>query len=280
MKSIYEKKKIIAYIAITLVLSFLYQGIIALVASDTNSHNFINLALILMYFPGLIALVFILIYKEKFKRVEWGIKHPIFLLYSIAIPLAITFLWLFLIEFFRLGNQTIFLFKNNMIIFLDKQISIITFMAYFLTSLVLGSVQAGIFTMGEELGWRGYLQNKMIREFGIIRGVIFLGLVWGYWHLPIILMGYNFPEYRILGGFVLMPLMTIGFSGVWAWLTLRAKSILPAILAHGAVNTLLSDSFIKRVYVEPKIWMYILLTGLWLIAGIIAIIRLNLHNKK
>lgn len=275
-----ENNKILTYIIITLVVSFIYQGIIALVTDGTFSESFINLVLILMYFPGLIALAFIFFFKEGFNSLGWGIKRPLFLLYSIAIPLVITLLWFLLLELFGLGSQTVFVFKNSKIAFFDKEISIIAFIPYFLTGFVLGSLQAGIFALGEEIGWRGYLQNKMIKEFGLIPGLIFLGLMWGYWHLPIILMGYNFPEYPILGGFVLMPLMTIGFSAVFAWLTLRAKSIWPAVLAHGAINTLLSDTFLKNIHTDQKLWMYLALTGLWLIAGIAAFLILKIDEKK
>ncbi len=274
-----EKKKITAYIIVTLVVSFIYQGIMALVTHDTSSEKFTNLALILMYFPGLIALAFMFFFKEGFRNIGWGIKRPLFLLYSLAIPLLITLLWFFLLEFFGLGSQTIFSFKNSQIIFLGKEMSIIAFIPYFLTGFVLGSIQAGIFALGEEIGWRGYLQNKMIKELGLISGIIYLGLVWGYWHLPIILMGSNFPEYRILGGFILMPLMTIGFSSILAWLTLRAKSIWPAVLAHGAINTLL-DTFVKKIDSAQKIWIYLVLTGLWLVAGFMAILLLKNAEKR
>jgi membrane protease YdiL (CAAX protease family) len=274
-----EKKKITAYIIVTLVVSFIYQGIMALVTHDTSSDKFTNLGLILMYFPGLIALAFMFFFKEGFKNIGWGIKRPLFLLYSLAIPLLITLLWFFLLEFFGLGSQAIFSFKNSQIIFIGKEMSIIAFIPYFLTGFVLGSLQAGIFALGEEIGWRGYLQNKMIKEFGLISGIIYLGLVWGYWHLPIILMGYNFPEYRILGGFILMPLMTIGFSSIWAWLTLRAKSIWPAMLAHGATNTLLG-TFVKKIDSTQKIWIYLALTGLWLVAGAVAFIFLKKAEKR
>jgi uncharacterized protein len=274
-----EKKKITAYIIVTLVVSFIYQGIMAFVIEDTDSDKFANFVIILMYFPGLIALAFMVFFKEGFKTIGLGIKRPLFLLYSLAIPLLITLLWFFLLDVLGLGRQTIFYFQNSQVVFLGKELSIITFIPYFLAGFVLGSVQAGIFALGEEIGWRGYLQNKMIKEFGFIPGIIYLGLVWGYWHLPIILMGFNFPEYPILGGFILMPLMTIGFSSIFAWLTLRAESIWPAVLGHGAINALL-DTFVKEIDSDQKIWIYLSLTGLWLIAFFLAIPLLKRTEKK
>jgi len=105
-----EKNKITAYVIVTLVVSFLYQGIMAFVIEDTSSEKFTSFLLILMYFPGLIALAFMVFFKEGFKTIGLGIKRPLFLLYSLAIPLLITFLWFFLLDVLGLGRQTIFYF--------------------------------------------------------------------------------------------------------------------------------------------------------------------------
>ncbi len=37
----------------------------------------------------------------------------------------------------------------------------------------------------EEFGWRGYLQDKSQDKFGIIYGSLFVGFIWGLWHLPL-----------------------------------------------------------------------------------------------
>lgn len=43
---------------------------------------------------------------------------------------------------------------------------------------------------GEEYGWRYYLQPLLQKRFGLIGGVLLLGVVWGIWHFNIDLMGY------------------------------------------------------------------------------------------
>lgn len=37
---------------------------------------------------------------------------------------------------------------------------------------------------GEEYGWRGYLQEKLQGKFGKRTGVVVLGIVWAFWHVP------------------------------------------------------------------------------------------------
>src|SRR5262249_3159615 len=41
---------------------------------------------------------------------------------------------------------------------------------------------------GEELGWRGYMLTRLI-DAGVHRPVLVSGLVWGLWHVPLILGG-------------------------------------------------------------------------------------------
>lgn len=38
--------------------------------------------------------------------------------------------------------------------------------------------------LGEEYGWRYFLQPAMMKKFGPRGGVLLLGVVWGLWHLP------------------------------------------------------------------------------------------------
>lgn len=45
--------------------------------------------------------------------------------------------------------------------------------------------------LGEEYGWRYYLQPLMQCRFGVRRGVLLLGVVWGIWHLPVDLFYYT-----------------------------------------------------------------------------------------
>ena len=83
-----------------------------------------------------------------------------------------------------------------------------------------------ILGFGEEYGWRGYLQNELF-QLGRIRGVLLVGVIWGAWHWPLILMGYNYPGYPLLG-LLLMALYTTGLAVVLGYAVLRSGSIVLA----------------------------------------------------
>lgn len=89
-------------------------------------------------------------------------------------------------------------------------------------------------TLGEELGWRGYLLPQLL-PLGQWPALLLSGAIWGLWHAPVILLGYNYPQHPQLG-----VLLMVGFCMVWGvlfgWLRLATGSVWPAVLAHGALN--------------------------------------------
>jgi membrane protease YdiL (CAAX protease family) len=87
---------------------------------------------------------------------------------------------------------------------------------------------------GEEFGWRGYLQMRLLGQRPLLAAVA-TGLIWGVWHYPINLRGYNFPGHPILG-LVVFPVSTILLSIIFGWLRLRTGSVWAASLAHAATN--------------------------------------------
>ena len=94
------------------------------------------------------------------------------------------------------------------------------------------------FTFGEELGWRGYLQPKLM-VLGFRKALLLTGVIWGIWHWPVIAMGHNFG-FDYWGapwtGFLMMTWFTITAGTIIGWLALRGQSVWPAVIAHAATN--------------------------------------------
>ncbi len=92
-----------------------------------------------------------------------------------------------------------------------------------------------IFTFGEEFGWRGYLLPRLSPLGGIVAAII-VGIVWGLWHAPLIVLnGYNYPGHP-WWGVVMMVVFTTALSMIFAWLRFRSGSVWPSTLAHAAIN--------------------------------------------
>lgn len=107
-----------------------------------------------------------------------------------------------------------------------------------LQAIFLAPLLNAIATFGEEFGWRGYLQPKLM-PLGARKAILLTGVIWGVWHWPVILMGYNYGlDY--FGAPFLGPLAMVWFTlvvGVFlGWLTIRSENVWPAVIAHGALN--------------------------------------------
>ena len=97
--------------------------------------------------------------------------------------------------------------------------------------------------LGEELGWRGWLLPKLM-PLGTVPALVLSGVVWGLWHSPLILLGYNYPAAPGWLGLTMMIGMCIIVGAVFGWLRLRSESVWPAALAHGAFNAAAGFSLI------------------------------------
>lgn len=108
----------------------------------------------------------------------------------------------------------------------------------FILVLVSGSLSGSVFNfpfaLGEELGWRGFLLRET-QAWGFARSSLFTGLVWGFWHAPLILQGHNYPGHPV-SGVAAMTLFTTALTPVLGWLRLRARTVVAPTLFHGGLN--------------------------------------------
>lgn len=91
-------------------------------------------------------------------------------------------------------------------------------------------------TLGEELGWRGFLLPRLCQRFGQWPAVILTGVIWGLWHAPLILLGYNYPGLPPWLALLYMVVFCVLVSVLFGWLRLASGSIWPSTLAHSFVN--------------------------------------------
>jgi membrane protease YdiL (CAAX protease family) len=110
-----------------------------------------------------------------------------------------------------------------------RQIPFLFFLPFvFLQQTLVGS------SMGEELGWRGYLLPRLQRRFGALVASVVLGLIWGLWHLPLALTPGDVRSETFFG-WTLLGLVAAAILFTWVYNNTRG-SLLIALLFHTAIN--------------------------------------------
>ncbi|KUL28467.1 CPBP family intramembrane glutamic endopeptidase [Actinoplanes awajinensis] len=101
--------------------------------------------------------------------------------------------------------------------------------------LALG-ITGPVLALGEELGWRGYLQPRL-SFLGERAAMLVVGLVWVAWHVPYIVFT---PYYHADGNrwlvFALFTGTVLAFSVLFGRFRSASGSVWPAVLAHFAHN--------------------------------------------
>ncbi len=107
-------------------------------------------------------------------------------------------------------------------------------LALYLLGLLI--LQTLTFSLGEELGWRGYLLPKLL-VFGRLPAYLLGGLLWAVWHYPLIFIAnaYN-TEGNTAITTILFTLVVLPLSVIFGELRLRSNSVWPAALIHSAHN--------------------------------------------
>jgi membrane protease YdiL (CAAX protease family) len=104
--------------------------------------------------------------------------------------------------------------------------------------LVLGSLVSSLAAVGEELGWRGFLFPRLT-TYGRTIAIVVSGLIWGLWHAPVLLLGYNYGDIPAWQSIGLMTGFCTAIGALLSWVTERTGTIWPAALAHGTINSTL-----------------------------------------
>jgi membrane protease YdiL (CAAX protease family) len=96
----------------------------------------------------------------------------------------------------------------------------------------------GVGPLGEEMGWRGFLQSRLQGRAGSFTVAIVVGLVWAFWHIPVFRFaefrnGLDWPQFVVLYP-ISAILVAFTMGHLWRW---SNGSLLIAICFHGVLNT-------------------------------------------
>lgn len=129
---------------------------------------------------------------------------------------------------------------------------------YFLLIASAGMVMSLAFTLGEEIGWRGFLSPHMTQALGFRSGAIVTGLIWAAWHLPLVLFAdYNSAAPKWFAAICLIVLL-VAMSVIMAWLRLGSGSLWTGALFHASHNQFIQLFFTPATHATSGTTAYVI----------------------
>ena len=175
-----------------------------------------------MYAPALAAVVMrVVISKEGLRRALGPLPSPRMALAAVFIPMAFVLILVAIITATNIGDAT----PGKPV---GTLLAILTF---------VGVPISTALAFGEEFGWRGYLLPKVL-PLGEVKAAVIVGLIWGPWHLPVLIVGLNYPGQSIIAVLAVFLLSTTLLSLLHTrFYVASSYSLIAVSLLHGSLNT-------------------------------------------
>jgi membrane protease YdiL (CAAX protease family) len=105
-----------------------------------------------------------------------------------------------------------------------------------LSYLFLLVINVLVFSMGEEIGWRGFLLPRLL-HLGKVKAYLLTGLIWAIWHYPLIFLTDLYAsEGNRLMQTLLFTLTVLGISLVIGHIWQSKQSVWVASMFHSSHN--------------------------------------------
>ena len=219
------------------------------ITNETNKMVFTIFESIYMLFPMLAALVLQAFKMEKFNHTGLvNFKISWTWLVAWLLPLAMVFLCILingcfpgikleysaeqLISQYKVPEEQQELVRSQ----LSSMPASLMVISTVVSALLAGATINAVFAFGEEYGWRNYLVNAL-RGKKFWAAALFIGVVWGIWHFPLILLGHNYPN-EPYWGVLLMVVMCVLLGAIELYFVLKTKSMVVAAIIHGTINAI------------------------------------------
>lgn len=203
-------------------------SIFCAVGSVLVDANIMLAAIQLLIVIGSVLCWIFLLSEKKEKRVAYGLKYRNGKLSAICVLL---FVLLYILR--TVVSSAIY---GEMDVLAEVATSPTTWMM--LLIIAFNFFLSFIAFFGEEYGWRYYLQPLLQKRYGKRWGVLFVGIVWGLWHLPINIFYYNKPSDGLIS--VLAQQITCITLGIFfAWAYMKTQNIWVPVVLHFLNNNLI-----------------------------------------
>lgn len=247
-----SNKKIITFLILTFGITALFDisSIILNVSGDAAS--IFNTAA--MWCPAIAVMITKRIYNENIRGLKWKWPNTKYVFLSIAIPFIYSLISYLIIWSSGAGS----FFNNDFVKNIGNEYGIGVLSPY--TIIMLFILMKGTFgilkscanTLGEEIGWRGFLVPELYKKFGYIKTSIITGVIWSVWHYTVLIFGNYNNGTPVWYGLFCFTLMIISITFIINWFTIRSGSLFTAMILHASHNLYIQSIFTPLTLANGK----------------------------
>lgn len=224
------RREIPIFLFLTLVLSsgfYLYLFL----AKDPTWNDTLSFAF--MWCPGVAAMLTRLLTARNLRELGWrwgGTSRVLLAAFGFPFLLAgivYTLVWAFGLGAFDSSRLTAAAARRGL-----SEIALIV--------LIPAGVALSIpSALGEELGWRGLLSDRLLRRMSFVRTSLLVGVIWSVWHYPLVfaVLPRFRPELPVAYATACFTASVMGVSFFYTYLRQRTGSVWPAAILHAASNS-------------------------------------------
>ena len=276
-----SKKKVSLFLFLAVALSlFSYMPIIRAGTANVQGGLFV---LTLMWSPGLAAILTQLIATRSLRGLGWRLGAARWLGLAYILPVVYTLPVYALTWLMGLGsllNPYFFSPLTRQYASPDLATAVTVFV---LIKATKGVAETLIYSLGEEIGWRGLFVPELAKMTSFTKAALVSGIVWALWHMPgIFLADLNSGGTPNLYAAAMFTIMIIASSFFYAWLRLKSGSLWTAVLLHTTHNIFIQGVF-DRLTGNTAITPYItgeFGSGLALTTVIVAYVFWRMQREK
>jgi len=206
-------------------------------------------SLLIMWTPALAAILASFLTRRSFKEMGWGLRPVKWLAVGWVIPIlygCMAYIPLWLTRLGGVPNPT-FLERARLTLNMPTGADVLVIFSAFGFISIVNLLPAMLMSLGEEIGWRGFLVPELSKWIGFRKASLLSGVVWGAWHLPGILSGDYGASDTPLAFRLACFIAIVLFTGViFAWLRTKSGSLWPAVIMHAAHNNVI-QAFFDRI---------------------------------
>lgn len=193
----------------------------------------------LVFVPAVASIVARLVMREGFRDISFRIdaRSRRGMLYGVLYPLAVgipAFSLAFALQLAEFAPPV----THPLGIAIPGSSPFERSVAGLLIALTVGILAMAPLAIGEEVGWRSYLLTRLIQA-RIRHPVLVSGLVWAFWHAPLVLSGHYNPSSNQMLSFGLFAVTMVSLGSLLARLRLETHSIWPPVVLHAAWNSII-----------------------------------------